>query len=181
MDELLRNPKVMEKAYKELNEVEGLDKVVEVHIPKLIYLDTVIKETLRIHPVGPFLILRSSNQSCTVGGYYIPKDSAVFINVYSIHMDHLSWDNLLEFMPKRFLGNFGKWAFSGNNINYIPFGSGRRICAGLPLAQRMLRYLLASLLHSFDWQLPKGEKLDIEDRFGVVLRKKNPFDTSFTP
>ncbi|KAK4382309.1 Flavonoid 3'-monooxygenase [Sesamum angolense] len=89
-------------------------------------------------------------------------------------MDHLSWDNPLEFMPERFLGNSEKWDFSGNNFNYIPFGSERRICAGLPLAERMLRYLLASLLHSFDWQLPKGEKVDIVDRFGVVLRKNNP-------
>ncbi|KAL0296194.1 UNVERIFIED_CONTAM: Flavonoid 3'-monooxygenase [Sesamum radiatum] len=175
MAELMRNPKVMKKAYKELNEVVGLNNIVEeFHIPKLVYLDAVIKETLRIHPIGPFLTPRTPNQSCTVGGYSIPKDSTVFINVYSIHMDPLSWDNPLEFMPERFLGNFGKWNFSGNNFNYIPFGSGRRICAGLPLAERMLRYLLASLLHSFDWQLLKGEKVDLEDTFGAVLRKKNP-------
>ncbi|KAL0302552.1 UNVERIFIED_CONTAM: Flavonoid 3'-monooxygenase [Sesamum angustifolium] len=78
-----------------------------------------------------------------------------------------------EFMPERFLGNSGKWDFSGNNFNYIPFGSGRRICAGLPLAERMLGYLLASLLHSFDWKLPKGEKVDIDEKFGFVLRKRN--------
>ncbi|KAL0295863.1 UNVERIFIED_CONTAM: Flavonoid 3'-monooxygenase [Sesamum angustifolium] len=175
MAELMRNPKVMKNAYKELNEVVGLNNIVEeFHIPKLVYLDAVIKETLRIHPIGPFLTPRTPNQSCTVGGYSIPKDSTVFINVYSIHMNPLSWDNPLEFMPERFLGNFGKRDFSGNDFNYIPFGSGRRICAGLPLAERMLRYLLASLLHSFDWQLPKGEKVDLEDTFGPVLRKKNP-------
>ncbi|KAL0295996.1 UNVERIFIED_CONTAM: Flavonoid 3'-monooxygenase [Sesamum radiatum] len=174
MAEFMRNPEVMEKVHKELNEVVGLNNVVEeFHIPKLVYLDAVIKETLRIHPIGPFLSPRTPSQSCTVGGYSIPKDSTVFINVYSVHMDPLSWDNPSEFMPERFLGNSGKWDFSGNNFNYIPFGSGRRICAGLPLAERMLGYLLASLLHSFDWKLPKGEKVDIEERFGFVLRKRN--------
>ncbi|KAL0326516.1 UNVERIFIED_CONTAM: Flavonoid 3'-monooxygenase [Sesamum angustifolium] len=175
MAEFIRNPKVMEKAHKELNEVVGLNNVVEeFHIPKLVYLDAVIKETLRIHPIGPFLTPRTPSQSCTVGGYFIPKNSAVFINVWSIQRDPLAWDNPSEFMPERFLGNSGKWDFSGNNFNYIPFGSGRRVCAGLPLAERMLRYVLASLLHSFDWQLPQGEIVDIEDRFGVVLRKRTP-------
>ncbi|KAL0409457.1 UNVERIFIED_CONTAM: Flavonoid 3'-monooxygenase [Sesamum radiatum] len=182
MVELLRNPEVMEKVQKELNEVVGLNNVVEeFHIPKLVYLDTVIKETLRIHPVGPFLAPRTPSQSCTLGGYSIPKGSTVFINVYSIHKDPLFWDNPLEFMPERFSEKFEKWDFSGNNFNYIPFGSGRRICAGLPLAERMLRYLLASLLHSFDWQPPKGEKVDIEDRFEFVLRKKNPLVAISSP
>ncbi|KAL0409517.1 UNVERIFIED_CONTAM: Flavonoid 3'-monooxygenase, partial [Sesamum radiatum] len=165
----------MEKVHKELNEVVGLNNIVEeFHISKLVYLDAVIKETLRIHPPGPLLIPRIPSQSCTIGGYSIPKDSAVFINIWSIQRDPLAWDNPSEFMPERFLSNSGKWNFSGNNFNYIPFGSGRRICAGLPLADRMLRYVLASLLHSFNWQLPRGEKVDIENRFRVVLRKKNP-------
>ncbi|KAL0296202.1 UNVERIFIED_CONTAM: Flavonoid 3'-monooxygenase [Sesamum radiatum] len=125
MVEFMRNPEVMEKVHKELNEVVGLDNVVEeFHIPKLVYLDVVIKETLRIHPVGPFLSPRTPNQSCTVGGYSIPKGSMVFINVHSIQKDPLSWDNPLEFVPERFLGNYEKWNFSGNNFNYIPFGSG---------------------------------------------------------
>ncbi|KAL2235968.1 UNVERIFIED_CONTAM: Flavonoid 3'-monooxygenase, partial [Sesamum indicum] len=175
MVEFMRNPKVMEKAHKELNEVVGLNNIVEeFHIPKLVYLDAVIKETLRIHPIGPFLTPRTPSQSCTVGGYSIPKNSSVFINVWSIQHDPLAWDNPSEFMPERFLGDSEKWDFNGQNINYIPFGSGRRICAGLPLAERMLRYVLASLLHSFNWQAPKGEIVDVEDKFGLVLRKRNP-------
>ncbi|KAK4400369.1 Flavonoid 3'-monooxygenase [Sesamum angolense] len=102
MVEFMRNPEVMEKVHKELNEVVGLDNVVEeFHIPKLVYLDVVIKETLRIHPVGPFLSPRTPSQSCTVGGYSIPKGSMVFINVHSIHKDPVSWDNPLEFVPER--------------------------------------------------------------------------------
>ncbi|KAL0283199.1 UNVERIFIED_CONTAM: Flavonoid 3'-monooxygenase [Sesamum angustifolium] len=175
MAEFMHNSEVMRKVHKELNEVVGLNNIVEeYHIQKLVYLDAVIKETLRIHPIGPFLTPRAPSQSCNVGGYSIPKDSTIFINVWTVQMDPLTRDNPSEFMPERFLGNSWKWDFSANNFNYIPFGSGRRICAGLPLAERMLRYCLASLLHSFDWRLPKGEILDMEDRFGVVLRKRTP-------
>ncbi|KAL0373075.1 UNVERIFIED_CONTAM: cytochrome [Sesamum calycinum] len=86
----------------------------------------------------------------------------------------VAWDNPLEFKPERFLGGDENLDFGGKNFNYIPFGSGRRICAGLPLAERMLSYVLASLLHSFEWKLPEGEKLDMEDKFGSVLRRENP-------
>ncbi|KAL0312789.1 UNVERIFIED_CONTAM: Labd-13Z-ene-9,15,16-triol synthase, chloroplastic [Sesamum radiatum] len=175
MTELLCHPKVMEKVQNELNEIVGLNNIVEeFHIPKLEYLDAVLKETLRLHPIGPFLTPRTPSQTCTIGGYTIPKDSAVFLNVWSIQRDPLAWENPLKFKPERFLGNTTKWDFSGSNFNYIPFGSGRRICAGLPLAERMIRYVLASLLHSFEWQLPEGEKLDTSDKLVMALRKKIP-------
>ncbi|KAL0409571.1 UNVERIFIED_CONTAM: Flavonoid 3'-monooxygenase [Sesamum radiatum] len=175
MTELMSNPNVMEKVQEELNQVVGLNNIVEeVHIPKLLYLDAVLKETMRLHPTGPFLSPRTPSESCTVGGYTIPKDSAIFLNIWAIQRDPVAWVNPLEFKPERFLGDDGNLDFSGKNFNYIPFGSGRRICAGLPLAERMLSYVLASLLHSFEWKLPEGEKLDMEDKFGSVLRKKNP-------
>ncbi|KAK4400307.1 Flavonoid 3'-monooxygenase [Sesamum angolense] len=175
MTELISNPTVMEKVQEELKQVVGLNNMVEeVHIPKLLYLDAVLKETMRLHPAGPFLSPRTPSESCTVGGYTIPKDSAIFLNIWAIQRDPVAWDNPLEFKPERFLGGDENLDFSGKNFNYIPFGSGRRICAGLPLAERMLSYVLASLLHSFEWKLPEGEKLDMEDKFGSVLRRENP-------
>ncbi|KAL0446017.1 UNVERIFIED_CONTAM: Flavonoid 3'-monooxygenase [Sesamum latifolium] len=175
MTKLMSNPYVMEKVQEELKQVVGLNNMVEeVHIPKLLYMDAVLKETMRLHPTGPFLSPRTPSESCTVGGYTIPKDSAIFLNVWAIQRDPVAWDNPLEFKPERFLGDDRNLDFSGKNFNYIPFGSGRRICAGLSLAERMLSYVLASLLHSFEWKLPEGEKLDMEDKFGRVLRKKNP-------
>ncbi|KAK6158027.1 hypothetical protein DH2020_005341 [Rehmannia glutinosa] len=173
--DLLCHPEIMEKVQHELNEVVGLNNIVEeFHIPKLEYLDAVLKETLRVHPIGPFLTPRTPSQSCTVGGYTIPKDSAIFVNAWSIQRDPLAWDNPSEFRPERFLGNNGKWDFSGNNFDYIPFGSGRRVCAGLPLAERMVKFILASLLHSFEWRLPDGEELDMSDKLLTALRKRIP-------
>ncbi|KAI3468923.1 hypothetical protein Pfo_025586 [Paulownia fortunei] len=173
--ELLNNPEVMEKVQKELSNVIGMKNIVEEsHLPKLHYLEAVIKETLRLHPPVPFLLPRSPNQSSTVGGYTIPKNTRVFINVWAIQRDPSIWDNPLEFKPDRFLNDTGKLDFSGNNFHYLPFGSGRRVCPGIPLAERMVTYLLASLLHSFEWKLPKGEKLDMSERFGIVLRKNVP-------
>ncbi|KAL3499493.1 hypothetical protein ACH5RR_038586 [Cinchona calisaya] len=58
---------------------------------------------------------------------------------------------------------------------YIPFGSGRRVCAGIPLAERMVMYILASLLHSFDWKPTKAKDEDLSEKFGIVMRKATPF------
>ncbi|KAK4389420.1 cytochrome [Sesamum angolense] len=166
--------KVMEKVQNELNEIVGLNNIVEeFHIPKLEYLDAVLKETLRVSN-RTLLNPKNSKSNLHYWRIHYPKDSAVFLNVWSIQRDPLAWENPLEFKPERFLGNTTKWDFSGNNFNYIPFGSGRRVCAGLPLAERMIRYVLASLLHSFEWQLPEGEKLDMSDKLVMALRKKIP-------
>ncbi|KAK9276364.1 hypothetical protein L1049_006183 [Liquidambar formosana] len=91
-----------------------------------------------------------------------------------MHRDPQVWDNPSEFKPERFLIDPSRWDYSGNNFQYLPFGSGRRICPGIPLAERMLVYVLASLLHSFEWQLPKGNDLDLSEKFGIVLKKKIP-------
>nr|UVC58035.1 CYP706V4 protein [Isodon rubescens] len=175
MAELLQHPKAMTKVHHELNEVVGLNNIFEEsHIPKLVYLDAVLKETMRLNPIGP-LIARTPSQSCTIGGYTIPKDSSVFVNVWSIQRDPAVWDDPSEFRPERFLqGGAGKPDFSGNNLNYTPFGSGRRMCAGVQLAERMMMYILGSLLHSFEWRLRDGDELDLSEELVSALRKRIP-------
>ncbi|KAJ0859781.1 putative cytochrome P450 [Helianthus annuus] len=173
MAEILNNPDVMKKVQDELTEVIGVNSIVEEsHFPKLRYLDAVIKETFRLHPPLPFLVHRCPDESCKVGGYTIPKGTIVYINVWAIQRDPENWTNPLEFKPERFLNQ--KWDYNGNNFKFLPFGSGRRICPGLPLGEKMLVYILASLLHSFEWSLPKDEEFELSDEFGFVTKKRKP-------
>nr|XP_023892161.1 7-ethoxycoumarin O-deethylase-like [Quercus suber]POE61174.1 flavonoid 3'-monooxygenase [Quercus suber] len=182
MAELMHHPQVMRKVHEELAKSVGLDILVEEsHLPKLHYLDAVIKETFRLHPPLPFLVPRCPSQSSTIGGYYIPKGTMVWLNVWAIHRDPKIWKNPLEFQPERFLNDSSNLDYSGNNFNYFPFGSGRRICAGLPLAERTLIYILASLLHSFEWKLPHDTELEFSDNFGIVTKKLNPAVALPTP
>ena len=177
MAEIMRDESVMRRVQKELTEVVGLNNMVEEsHLPKLEYLDATIKETFRLHPVVPLVLPRSPSQTCTVGGYTIPKGCAVFLNVWAIQRDPRYWDNPLKFNPERFLTHDGtnKWDFTGNNLKFFPFGSGRRLCPGYPLAEKMQMYILASLFHSFDWTLPKGEEHDLSEKFGLTLKKRKP-------
>ncbi|XP_019160439.1 PREDICTED: cytochrome P450 76C4-like [Ipomoea nil] len=182
MTALLCNPEIMEKVQKELEEIVGMTSIVEeVHLPKLKYLDAVVKETFRLYPAVPLLIPRCSSQTTQVGGYTIPKDTKVFVNMYAIQRDPKLWDNPSQFNPERFLNQTFGLDYTGNDYRFLPFGSGRRICAAIPLAEKMLIYILGSLLHSFDWHLPAGEKMDLSDGFGLVIKKNTPLVVVPTP
>ncbi|KAK9069205.1 hypothetical protein SSX86_013321 [Deinandra increscens subsp. villosa] len=177
MTEILRNRKVMTKVQDELAEVVGLNNIVEEsHLPKLKYLEAVFKETFRLHPPLPFLLPRAPNQNCIVGGYTVPKGTTIFLNVWAIQRDPKHWDSPSKFIPERFLNYEGldKWDYSGTNSKFFPFGSGRRRCPGVSLGEKMMMHILASLLHSFDWRLSKGDDHDLSDKFGIAMKKKKP-------
>nr|QWK52277.1 cytochrome P450 706A4 [Isatis tinctoria] len=174
MAELISNPKLMKRAQQELDEVVGKENIVEEsHITRLPYILAIMKETLRLHPTIPLLVPHRPAETAVVGGYTIPKDTKIFINVWSIQRDPNVWENPTEFCPERFLDN-KSCDFTGTNYSFLPFGSGRRICVGVALAKRMVLYTLATLLHSFDWKIPEGHVLDMEEKFGVVLKLKTP-------
>lgn len=180
MAEMMNKPEVMRKVQEELETVVGKDNFVEEsHIHKLTYLHAVMKETLRLHPALPLLVPHCPSETTNIGGYTIPEGSRVFINVWAIHRDPYVWENPLEFDPTRFLD--GKWDYSGNDFNYFPFGSGRRICAGIAMAERTVLYFVATLVHLFDWTIPQGENLEVSEKFGIVLKKKTPLLAIPTP
>lgn len=174
MAEVINKPEVMKRAQQELEEVVGADKTVqESHIHKLPYLKAIMKESLRLHPVLPLMVPHSPNESTTVGGYTVPAGCQVFVNLWAIHRDPSVWDNPLEFDPDRFMMNHDD--VDDDEFNYFPFGAGRRSCAGIAMAERMVVFMLATLLHSFDWRLPDGQRTrEIKEKFGIVMKLKDP-------
>ncbi|XP_052210913.1 cytochrome P450 71AU50-like [Diospyros lotus] len=182
MTEIMNNPEIMRRVQDELSNIVGMDNVVEEsHLPKLHYLNAVLKESFRLHPPLPLLVPRCPSESSIVGGYTIPKDTRVFLNVWAMHRDPEVWDEPSKFKPERFLGGTGNWDFNGNNFQFLPFGSGRRRCPGIPLAEKMVMHVLASFLHSFNWHLPGNEEIDLSDKFGIVMKKRTPLMAIPTP
>lgn len=175
MAELLLNPEKLRKAKHELSSVIGQNKQVEESdMSRLPYLQAVVKEVFRCHPAAPLLVPRKSDYDVEVEGYVIPKDAQILVNVWAFSKDANLWSNPGVFEPERFLDR--KMDYRGQDFELIPFGSGRRICPGLPLADRMLPMLVATLLHNFDWELESGvaKPLDMTTKFGIVLRKEVP-------
>ncbi|MED6185232.1 hypothetical protein PIB30_055051 [Stylosanthes scabra] len=175
ISELIKHPRVMRKLQMELESVVGMNRIVEESdLDKLKYLDMVIKESMRIHPVGPLLIPHQSMEDCMVGDFFIPKNSRVIINVWTIMRDPSAWTEPEEFWPERFEGR--DIDIRGKDFRLIPFGSGRRACPGLQLGLTVVRLVVAQLAHCFDWKLPKGMlpcELDMNEEFGLTVPRAN--------
>ncbi|XP_051126771.1 ferruginol synthase-like [Andrographis paniculata] len=173
MTELLRNPEKAAILKDELRTVIGEDKQVEESdIPRLPYLQAVVKEVLRCYPPGPFLIPHKAEAGIQVMGYTIPKDTQILINVWCMARDSNIWSDPDSFQPERFLDK--KIEFEGHHFEYLPFGSGRRICPGISLGSQMLHLVIAFLVHNFEWKLEQGQELDVSEKSGIALRKSVP-------
>ncbi|KAF5182045.1 Cytochrome p450 [Thalictrum thalictroides] len=139
------------------------------------YLQAVVKETLRLHPPVPLLVPRRCIEDTEYMGYSIPMDTQVLVNVWAIGRDPASWEEPFSFKPDRFLNS--NIDYKGHHYQLLPFGAGRRMCAGVMLGQRMLYLSIASLVHTFEWALEDGvtpETMDMREMFGVALRKAEP-------
>ncbi|XP_062116946.1 cytochrome P450 CYP736A12-like [Humulus lupulus] len=177
LSELLRNPRVMETLQGELESVIGMDQMVEEKdIGMLEYLDLVVKESFRLHPVGPLLIPHESMQDITIKGYHIPKKSRIIVNTWAIGRDPKVWsEDVEEFYPERFVGS-NNIDMKGRDFRLLPFGSGRRGCPGMQLGLVNVQLVLAQMLHCFNWELPYGtnaEDLDMLEKFGLSMGRAN--------
>ncbi|XP_021317855.1 cytochrome P450 76A1 [Sorghum bicolor] len=168
MAELLLHPRCMTK---ELRRVIGArPHVAESDISNLTYLQAVVKETLRLHPTVP-IGLNKAEATVEVHGYRIPEGTTVYVNIWAICRRAKVWGDDAE---ERFVvGRDDGVGFLGNCFELIPFGAGRRICLGLPLAERMLHLMLGSLLHRFDCAV-EDDGIDMAERFGLVLSMATP-------
>jgi cytochrome P450 len=179
MAELLRHPEAMAKATDELDRVVGSGRwVAERDLPELHYIDAVVKETLRLHPVGPLLVPHYARERTVVAGYDVPAGARVLVNAWAIARDPASWPDAPDaFQPERFLGAAAAVDVRGAHFELLPFGSGRRICPAYDLAMKLVAAGVANLVHGFAWRLPDGvaaEDVSMEEHVGLSTRRKVP-------
>ncbi|KAI3787619.1 hypothetical protein L1987_42217 [Smallanthus sonchifolius] len=174
MTELLLNPDMFSRVREEVSTIVGEDgKIQEAKILDLPYLHAVIKETMRLHLSVPLLVPHKTETEVKLGEYIVPKNTQIMVNAWAMARDPRYWENPTMFKPERFLGN--EVDYKGQNFEFIPFGSGRRMCPGIPLAHRVVSLMVASFVFHFDWKLPHArEEMDMNDIFGLTLLRATP-------
>uniref|UniRef100_A0ACD6A4Z5 Uncharacterized protein n=1 Tax=Avena sativa TaxID=4498 RepID=A0ACD6A4Z5_AVESA len=180
MAELLRQPAIMSKVHAELQQVIGSKQhLEESDMGGLPYLRSVVMETMRHHPPSPLLMPHEAMaEGAEVGGFRVPKGAMVIVNLWAVMRDPVTWAHPEAFVPERFAGadmdfRLGKQ----DRFEFMPFGAGRRVCPGMPMATRVVMLILASLLHAFEWRLPAGMRpcdVDVRDKFGTSLNLVTP-------
>lgn len=113
--------KLFEEVQMVANEVEG-DEVTDVDLCKMQFLETVVKETMRLFPVLPFHG-RYASEEIQLENYTIPAGVQIGISVFTAHRNKNNWGEDADlFNPDRFLPkNFEKI----HQYAYIPFSRGK--------------------------------------------------------
>lgn len=183
MAELVKHPRVQQKAQEELDRVVGRDRIItEADFVNLPYLNCLVKEALRLHPPTPLMLPHKANTNVKLAGYDIPKGSNVHVNVWAIARDPQVWKEPLEFRPERFQEE--DIDIKGHDFRVLPFGAGRRVCPGAQLGIYLVESMLGHLLHQFKWDLPEGmkpEDVDMTENPGMVTFMHTPLQAVATP
>ncbi|KAK9136197.1 hypothetical protein Syun_015527 [Stephania yunnanensis] len=179
---LLNNPHVLKKAQEELMAQVGNDRLVdESDIKNLVYLQAIIKETIRLYPPAPLSAPREAIEDVVVAGYHVPVGMRVIVNLWKIQRDPSIWTDPLEFQPERFLTTHKGIDVWGQHYEFTPFGSGRRSCPGIALALQVVQLTLARLLHEFELIRPSCAPVDMTESVGLTNVKVTPIEVLLAP
>jgi hypothetical protein len=152
-------------------------------ISQMPYLDAVVKESMRLYPVAPFVARRLvhdiavNDDSGGSGGKstILPAGSVACIWIHGLHHNPAMWNRADDFLPERWIDPDLKDSGQINGA-YMPFAAGPRNCVGQPLAQIVLRTLLAKLVQRYEFcddslaagDDPKIKRKDMQAGFTVL-------------
>ncbi|XP_068695896.1 cytochrome P450 1A1-like [Montipora foliosa] len=177
---LIKHPDIQLQLHDELDRVIGRRRLPTLQdIPSLPLLQATVFELLRVTSVVPLSIPRSTTAETNVREFIIPKDTVVFINLWSAHRNPDIWKDPDIFEPRRFLNSHGQLLDPRSLGGFMPFSAGRRRCPGETLATRALSVFLAVLLHSFHFTqdgLPaKYQGINFQGHSGLLLAAEKFF------
>ncbi|TKR68100.1 hypothetical protein L596_024134 [Steinernema carpocapsae] len=141
---LAKNPEAQKKVQEEIDFVFGEDdEVTYEKVHKLIYLDWVMKETLRLYPLAALGVSRECMKTTQLENWKIEKGTLVLADVLSTQRDPKLWgDDADEFRPERW--ESGK--LNRHPMAWTPFGAGPRSCVGLRFAYLEEKVAMSRLL-----------------------------------
>ncbi|KAF5367330.1 hypothetical protein D9757_010117 [Collybiopsis confluens] len=152
---MVAHPNVQRKAQEELDRVVGRDRLPNLEDrPSLPYIEAIIKEVLRWHPVTPCGVPHTSTEDDEYEGMFIPKGTSIILNQWAMLHDTAYFSEPEKFLPERFLGDSPSDQVRAGNPYAIAFGFGRRICPGLHLGSVMLFCFISKALATFDIKRP---------------------------
>ncbi|MEW6734148.1 MAG: cytochrome P450 [Acidobacteriota bacterium] len=167
---LLRTPTVIEKLVAEHHTVVGDRPITADLLPKLVYLDATIKESMRLNNLFP-IVGRKVIEPIEIKGYQLPIGTLVAPCNLLVHQSAALYAEPSQFRPEHFLGE------ANHPYGWFPFGGGPRRCIGMDFAQFEMKILVASILPRIEMELlpnqsfkPRRQGITLAPPTGVQVR-----------
>lgn len=167
-----RHPQVWQSLRHEVQQVLGQRPPTYADIPQLVYVEQVLRESMRLYPPA-FIISRESSEAVDIGAYSIAPHTDVHMSQYAMHRDARFYTNPDAFMPARWTNAFKaqlpKYA-------YFPFGGGPRMCIGQQFAMMEATLILVMLVQYADWQVLPWQRvipqpaITMRPKYGIQMR-----------
>jgi len=146
-ERILSYPEVERRLHDELMAVVGDKPVTAADVPRLEYLDAVIKESLRVRPIGPVAGNRRLTAPFEIAGYTVPAGAIVANCCYLGHKRAEVYPEPERFNPDRFLN------VKPQAHEWTPFGGGQRRCPGANFAAFEMKVVIATILRTLQLRL----------------------------
>ncbi|XP_053685823.1 probable cytochrome P450 304a1 [Sabethes cyaneus] len=181
LERILLNPHVGAKVRHELDDVVGRGRLPSlddrVQLP---YTEATLREALRIDTLVPSGIAHVALEDTKLRGYDIPKGTFVVLGLDTIHHQTNVWGDPENFRPERFLCERGSLQLSKDIT--VPFGAGKRLCAGETFSRNTLFLMFTAIMQNFDIEYKLGDPSPkLNKRITGVVTSTDPFWLSFKP
>jgi cytochrome P450 len=166
---LAQNPAVEAKLHVELRSVLGGRTPSLDDLPKLVYTNHIITESMRLYP-PVWGTARTAIEDHEIAGYSVPKGSGVSFAQWTVHRDARWYDAPEEFRPERWEGDLLKRI---PRFAYFPFGGGPRQCIGNSFALMEAALVLATIAQQYRFRLVEGHpvvplaSITLRPRYGI--------------
>uniref|UniRef100_UPI003AAA77EE cytochrome P450 1D1 n=1 Tax=Centroberyx gerrardi TaxID=166262 RepID=UPI003AAA77EE len=169
---LIKFPDIQDRIHQEIDDHIGAARLPRfADKSKMPFTEAFMYEVFRHASYVPFTIPHCTTTNITLNGYFIPKDTCVFINQYQVNHDTDLWGDPDTFRPERFLDGSGLLNKELMDKVLI-FGMGKRRCLGDGFARLEIFVFLTTLLHGLRIQNVPGQELDLSTDFGLTMKPR---------
>ncbi|XP_063824054.1 probable cytochrome P450 304a1 [Ostrinia nubilalis] len=157
IEQILLNPGIQERVHEEIDRVVGKGRLPTLDDRRnMPYTEACLREIMRYETLVPLGVPHRAIRDVKFHGYDIPENTLVSANLTMLNMDEKIWGDSTVFRPERFITN-GQLDLSKDKS--LPFGAGRRLCAGETYARQTLFQVFAAFMQAFSVSTADGRPL----------------------
>ncbi|KAE8739047.1 Cytochrome P450 CYP304 [Frankliniella occidentalis] len=171
---LVRHPDKAERAHREIVAVVGRGRLPNLDDrASLPYTEAILREVLRLETNTVLSVTHRCTEDTFFRGYFVPKGTLLIPNIWAANRDPAVFEKADQFVPERFLDL--RSGMLRKKDDTMPFGLGKRLCAGETFSRQNMFLYLSALLQNFSFELGDDGYLPTEDDMvpGILVTPKS--------